>query len=147
VFYLTGSTVSNEKKQKNIKNIIEFIKYGFWGAVTTGINLLAFFWLESLGMYYIVANIVSYIFAVFVNYILNKKFVFKSDSSENKDGKQLIKFFIVRLVSLLIDNILFYLLVSTLHYNVNFSRVFLSLAIIVATFGVNKLFVFNTKKR
>ncbi|WP_440960893.1 GtrA family protein [Paenibacillus nitricinens] len=147
MFYLTGSTVSNEKKQKNIKNIIEFIKYGFWGAVTTGINLLAFFWLESLGMYYIVANIVSYIFAVFVNYILNKKFVFKSDSSEYKDGKQLIKFFIVRLVSLLIDNILFYLLVSALHYNVNFSRVFLSLAIIIATFGVNKLFVFNTKKR
>lgn len=146
-FILTDSTVSNEKKQKNIRNIIEFFKYGFWGTVTTGINLLIFFWLENLGMYYIIANIVSYIFAVFVNYILNKKYVFKSDPSEDKDSKQLIKFFSVRLGSLLIDNMLFYLLVSTLHYNVNFSRVFLSLVIIIATFGVNKLFVFNTKKR
>lgn len=146
-FILTDSTVSNEKKQRNIRNIIEFFKYGFWGAVTTGINLLAFFWLESLGMYYIVANIVSYIFAVFVNYILNKKFVFKSDPSVDKASKQLIKFFTVRLGSLLIDNMLFYLLVSILHYNVNISRVFLSLVIIIATFGVNKFFVFNTKKR
>lgn len=140
---MPNSKVTDQKKS----DIEEFVKYGFWGAVTTGINLGAFFILESMGLYYIIANIVSYIFAVFVNYFLNKKFVFNTDSSENKNSNQLYKFFTVRLLSLLVDNLLFYLLVSTLHFNVNISRVFLSLFIIIATFGVNKFFVFNTKKR
>ncbi|ULO08041.1 GtrA family protein [Paenibacillus sp. 19GGS1-52] len=143
---MSRSTLTSEKRIKRSKNIKEFVKYSFWGAVTTGINLLLFFLLESLGLYYIIANIVSYIFAVFVNYILNRRFVFSNHSSEN-NGKQFFKFFIVRLVSLLIDNSLFYLLVSTLHYNVNISRVVLSLGIIIATFGVNKFFVFSIKKR
>lgn len=144
---MSSSVDSKEKTNKNIENIKELVKYGFWGGVTTAINLLVFFGLEGLGMYYIIANVVSYIFAVFINYILNKKFVFNTTPSENNGSKQLLKFFGVRLVALLIDNLLFYVLVSTLHYNVNFSRVFLSLAIIITTFGVNKSFVFNIKKR
>lgn len=131
----------------NSKPIIEFLKYGFWGAITTGINLLLFFLLESLGLFYIVANILSYIFAVLVNYVLNKKYVFNNRISEKKTSIQLMNFFFIRISSLIIDNILFFLLVSKLHYNVNMSRVSLSFFIIVATYGLNKLFVFNSKKR
>ncbi|MFC3750512.1 GtrA family protein [Paenibacillus sp. GCM10012306] len=123
------------------------MKYGFWGAITTGINLLLFFLLERLGLYYIIANIISYVLAVLVNYILNKKFVFITASNEKKNSSQLLKFFAVRLVSLFIDNLLFYLMVTILKYDVNISRVALSFVIIIATFGVNKFFVFNTKKR
>ncbi|WP_076246533.1 GtrA family protein [Paenibacillus sp. FSL H8-0259] len=130
-----------------MKSVLEFVKYSFWGAISTGINLLAFFLLNNLGLYYIIANILSYIFAVFVNYILNKKFVFNNQSSNNKESSQLLKFLAVRLIALLIDNILFYLLVSVLHYNVNISRIALSVLLIIATYGVNKFFVFNTKKR
>ncbi|SFS84531.1 GtrA family protein [Paenibacillus sp. 453mf] len=137
-----GSDFGNQNTKRSI---IELVKYGFWGAVTTALNLFAFFLLEGLGMYYITANVLSYIFAVIINYILNQKFVFKS-SSQN-DYKQFVKFIIVRIVSLLIDSGLFYLLVSILSFNVNLSRILLSITIIVATFGVNKLFVFNTKKR
>lgn len=136
---------SNMENQKLKRGIVELVKYGFWGAVTTALNLLTFFLLEGIGMYYITANVVSYIFAVIINYILNKKFVFNSTSQ--RDSKQFIKFIIVRLVSLLIDSSLFYLLVSVLNFNVNISRIFLSVAIIIATFGVNKFFVFTTKKR
>ncbi|OMF24339.1 hypothetical protein BK132_24770 [Paenibacillus sp. FSL H8-0259] len=137
----------NEKQTEKMKSVLEFVKYSFWGAISTGINLLAFFLLNNLGLYYIIANILSYIFAVFVNYILNKKFVFNNQSSNNKESSQLLKFLAVRLIALLIDNILFYLLVSVLHYNVNISRIALSVLLIIATYGVNKFFVFNTKKR
>ncbi|MEK3760709.1 GtrA family protein [Paenibacillus sp. FSL P4-0338] len=132
---------------EKLQDVLEFIKYSFWGAVTTAINLLIFFLLENLGIHYIIANILSYICAVLLNYILNKKFVFNNQTLKNKESSQLLKFFAVRLSALLIDNILFYLLVSGLHYNVNISRIGLSFLIIIATYGVNKFFVFNTKKR
>lgn len=139
-----GNSLINEQ---NRKNLLEFFKYSFWGAVTTGINLVLFFLLESLGMFYIIANISSYIFAVLVNYILNKKFVFNSQTTKKRESKQLLGFLVVRFSALLIDNVLFYLLVSVLHYNVFISRVGLSIFIIIATYGVNKFFVFSTKKR
>lgn len=134
-------------KSNRSKNIVQLLSYSFWGAITTGFNLTLFFLLNFLGVNYILANIVSYIFAVILNYYFNKMFVFEKNSS-NKETRVFIKFIIVRAISLLIDTILFYLLVSFMHLNVNVSRILLSFVIIVATFFVNKVFVFRpTKKR
>ncbi|WP_430091083.1 GtrA family protein [Paenibacillus cisolokensis] len=134
------------KKSHGSKNIVQLISYSFWGAITTSFNLTLFFLLNFLGVNYILANIVSYIFAVILNYFFNKIFVFEKNSS-NKETRVFIKFIMVRAVSLLVDTILFYLLVSIMHFNVNVSRILLSFVIIVATFFVNKVFVFRPTKK
>jgi putative flippase GtrA len=50
---------------------------------------------------------------------------------------------LLRIVSLAVDNSLFFVLVSLLKFNVYVSRVGLSITIILATYIINKLFIFR----
>lgn len=126
------------------EKIIEIIKYGFCGFVTTAINLILFWILEKVGLHYLVANVVSYIIAVLINYFLNKKFVFYTQGKTRCENcYEILKYFGVRLFSLLIDSTLFYIIVDTLKVNVYVGRIALSIAIIMMTFVINKVFVFR----
>lgn len=130
-----------------MKRFWELIKYGFFGAITTGINLILFFILEYVGVHYIIANTIAYFIAVVINYVFNRNYVFEKETgaSKSETTRQFIKFVIVRLASLLVDNSLFYILVDVLGINVYISRIGLSVGIIMATYVINKLFVFNKK--
>lgn len=121
----------------------EFIGYSIFGCITTGINLLLFFILEKVGIYYIWANTIAYLFAVIINFYLNKKYVFKKEDRSVIRIRELVKFLIVRTMSLIVDNSLFFLLVTILELNVYVSRIGLSIGIILVTYGINKIWVFN----
>ncbi len=104
--------------------------------------------LVKIGVYYIIANTIAYIIAVLINYTFNQKFVFKNSAKSNtKEGKiQFTNYCIVRLISLVIDNLLFYILVSVIGLPLYVSRIFLTFSIILITFIFNKLFIFNFKE-
>ena len=142
------------------QKLIELIKYGFWGGITTLINLALFAFIDSLNiMHYVVANGIAYVIAVIINYFCNKYFVFTSPDQtavgKKENAAQFIKFIILRAFSLLIDSVLFYIFVEWLEdlvvINIGFIttrliiRVVLSAAIIMATFVFSKLFIFKTK--
>lgn len=128
--------------------IIEVVRYGFFGAITTAINLILFMLLEYVGMHYLLANTLAYFIAVLINFVFNKKFVFKEEvSSLTHTKNQLIKFVIVRGISLGIDNVLFYCLIDILGFNLYISRVSLSMGIILMTFIISKLFIFKKEEK
>lgn len=120
----------------------ELLQYGFWGVLTTGINLLLFVIFEYFGIYYIYANTVSYYIACCVNFYVNKKFVF-NNSDNIHIFVQLIKFLVMRTVSIVFDNILFYFLVDICCFNIYISRISLTFGIILLTFVVNKKYIFK----
>lgn len=126
------------------KQIAEIIKYAVYGAFTTAVNFFLFIVLNESGMYYIYANSYSYIVAVCVNYVLNRNYVFSNQQQVAKEiAAEFIKFVFVRLLSLAADNAFFYLLVDLCAYPVYPVRISLSLISIMATFFVNKIFVFK----
>ena len=83
--------------------IFELIKYGFWGGITTLINLALFAFLDSLNvMHYVLANGIAYAVAVVINYVFNKIFVFNAPDDKITDKRenaiQFIKFVIIYMV-------------------------------------------------
>lgn len=127
-----------------MNQLVELIKYGFFGGITTLINLALFFLFTQMGMQYIIANTISYIIAVIINYFLNQFFVFKTTGKPTaKKRTEFINFFLVRLGSLCVDNVLFFIVVDVFNINLYFGRITLSLLIIMLTFIVNKKFVFK----
>lgn len=126
-----------------MNKIIELIKYSFWGAISTAINIVIFVALEYMGINYIFANTIGYSIAVLFNFVFNNKFVFKNSKA---DSKGLIKFILLRTISLGIDNLLFFILVSICNINVYISKVFVSMLVIIFTYIFSKIFVFNKKE-
>lgn len=124
-----------------MKRYVEIIKYAFWGGVSTVINLvLLFALLKFTKIYYLLANIISYVVAVIVNYVTNKRYVFNSSKNAKEE---FVKFIFVRLVSLMLDTVCYYILVDILGGNKYLSKILLSMVIIIATYIINKLFVFK----
>ncbi|MDE7311319.1 MAG: GtrA family protein [Eubacterium sp.] len=130
----------NAKKRKQV----EFLKYGIYGTVTTAVNLFMFIALKESGLHYILANSVSYFLAVCLNYVLNRKYVFQKNQKDAKGmAGELIKFFAVRLLALAADNAFLYLLTGLSRLPAYPVRIGLSFVSILATFVVNKNFVFK----
>ena len=121
--------------------LIELIKYGFWGCVSTAINLLFFYLFLFFNMQYILANVSSYIIAVIFSYIFNNLFVFKGNVGNNVEKG--IKYFSMRGISVLIDSAILAFLCEICGINVIISKVIDSVIIIGLTFVVSKLFIFR----
>ena len=99
--------------------LFEFLGYGLAGGACTYVNLLLFVVMERMGMHYLLANTLSYIVAVVINYFLNSHLVFKSaGKTQTETVKEFTKFVVVRLLSLAADNSLFYIAVDKLRLNV-----------------------------
>lgn len=128
--------------------MLEFLRYIFFGIITTALNLFLLKVFIDLNIYYILANTIAYIMAVIFNYILNQKYVFLNSKQENiiEMKKQFTKFFLIRIFSLLIDNGLFYLFVTIFNFPLYWSKLILTMLIIAVTFLFNKFFVFVSKK-
>ncbi len=136
--------MSGNGKKRWMERLAQFIKYGFAGGISTAVNLLLFWILEGVGLYYIAANVVSYVFAVVLNYVMNRKFVFaqRGDYVKKEERRRLAKFMFIRLLNLLADNGLFYLCVSIFGMPVYPSRLGLTFAEIVVTYAAVKKMVF-----
>ena len=130
------------------KQIVEIFKYGISGTITTFINLYLLKVFIDFGLYYILANIIAYIISVIINYILNQRYVFSNYARGNtlEARKQFLKFLIMRLLSLIIDTALFYVVVSIFKFPIYWSRLILTIVIILITFILNKWFIFVNKK-
>lgn len=126
--------------QKRKTDYLELIRYSFWGGITTVFNLLMFYLLIILGVNYLVSNIVSYFIAVFVSYFFNKFFVF--NKSENT-VTNFMKYILVRCISVCVDTFLLYCAVDVCLLNVYFSKIVVSIAVILGTYIANKIFVFR----
>lgn len=124
------------------KGMEKFVKYGVYGVATTVFNLTLFMILKELGMHYILANIVSYLFAVLLNYILNKKYVYQTKATEYQKY-EFMRFLLVRILFLGLENILFYLIIEKFHFDIYVGKIALSVIIMILTFFANNVFVFK----
>ena len=139
------------RKNKEIKwkeELAELIKYGLAGGICTIANLFLFIMLQKVGIYYILANIISYLAAVLLNYFISAKFVFMRKKTKNQAMRKsgLVRFLLIRGGNLIADNGLFYLCVSAMGMSVYSSRLGLTLLENIITYGMVKAMVFQEKE-
>lgn len=134
-----------EKISKKI-NFLELFHYSFFGFLSVCLNLFLFFVLKKLKMQYIVANSISYIITVIISYYLNKIFVFKEEKNKDNGIIKIIKFFIIKILYLVVDNVIFYTAVTILKFNIDISRILITLLGIPIVYVFSKRIVFNAKE-
>lgn len=135
--------------KRKTEKIFKFIRYSIVGGFCTIINLVLFFIFVQVGMHYIVANIISYLLAVALNYLLSKYFVFTKNfnlQKKKEEAKIFGKFLGIRLLNMMLDNILFYIVVSIWGSNVYAARVVLTVGGLVLSYCFINRFVFLGKE-
>lgn len=130
------STFISSKK----KTLRELISYLLTGSATTLINYAVYLILLHARADYLAANTIAWIFAVSFAYFSNRFFVFRS---ENQIGKELLSFVSLRFVTLLMENLLLFLLIRQFYFNPLISKIAVSFVTTAANYILCKCQIFR----
>lgn len=133
-------------RRKGVRQLIKFLIIGFIGAL---VDWLIFYLFKiPLGQYgqsgKQLAKLGSFVFSATINYILNRKWTFRS--SDRKIAQQAGKFFTIATFGLVLNNIIFYIITSPklLHQRDIVGLVLATLLVALWNFSLHKKWTFNT---
>lgn len=126
----------------------EVLLYLFFGGCTTLVNIVSFFILRQINLSLYISNVLAWVFAVIFAFVTNKLFVFESRRKNIKESfKEMISFFVFRVISLGFDMGIMYLLVDLISANELFSKILANIFVIIINYIFSKLFIFKKKKQ
>jgi len=132
------------------KKYEEIINYLIVGGLTTVVSLAGYYacvytFLDpKVALELQIANVISWVIGVTFAYITNRIFVFKS---KNKNMvKEISSFVGARVVTLLMDMLIMYLMVTVGGLNDKISKLVAQVVVIVLNYVLSKLFVFKKKE-
>lgn len=125
----------------------EVLRYLIVGGLTTVVSMVLFYgstWTFLDGndpLQLQVANVISWIGAVAFAYITNRVFVFESKNPHI--FKEIVSFVGSRVLTLLLDMAVMFLLATVLSINYNFSKLVAMVLVTVGNYVISKLLVFR----
>lgn len=125
-----------------------YILYLFFGGVTTVVSWVSFYvCARLLHIGTVPSNIISWILAVAVAYITNRKWVFESTATGvRRVLKEILGFTVSRLLSLGVETLLLWITVDICGWNDMLMKVIISIAVIILNYIFSKFFVFKPDK-
>lgn len=124
----------------------EILWYGFFGVLTTLINIISFYFLDKTGLNLYLSNFIAWFLSVLFAFITNKLFVFNSKSMNISIMiKEMVSFFFFRILSLGLDMVGMYICISIISLNKMISKILMNVVIIIANYIFSKLFTFKKK--
>lgn len=125
----------------------EYILYVAFGGLTTLVNWVCFYLLTHvIRMDVVPANILSWIAAVAVAYVTNRKWVFDSRASGAKEILvEAAEFTGGRLLTMAIETVLLWITVDLAHWNDLLMKVVISIVVIILNYVISKKIVFRNK--
>lgn len=124
----------------------EIIMYIICGAATTLVSLLIyyvcaeFFFDVNNAFQLQIINVISWVLSVLFAFVTNKILVFKSKASP---FKEMMRFYLARIGTLLIDMFLMYLFVTVLLQNDMLAKCVVSVVVIILNYIFGKVLVFR----
>lgn len=123
----------------------EAIIYLVFGVLTTVVNIVAFYLLDTVfDVQYLIANLVSIIVSILFAFFTNKKYVFKSKSENFQSWmKEFVLFCSFRVLSGVFDMLSMWILVDFLTLDTNIAKIATQFIVVVLNYFFSKFFVFK----
>lgn len=126
----------------------EILYYIIFGILTTLVDMIMFYISnEVFSINYIISTIIAWILAVLFAYFTNRKWVFKSNSTNRYDIlKEFVLFIIARVTSLILTIIWMIITVELLKINEFISKLLANFFVIIINYIFSSLYIFKNKK-
>jgi len=132
-----------------IKNLVnlwlkykEILNYIIFGVLTTVVNWIVFqLCIEIFSIDWSIANVIAWIFAVIFAYATNRIIVFQSASPHV--FKELLLFVQFRLVSLLLEMLIMFILIEMISFEPFASKIITSVVVVIANYIFSKAVIFK----
>lgn len=137
--------IKMNKYIKLYKKYKEIILYVIFGALTTAINILVFYLCNDiLQIDYKFSNVSAWFMSVLFAFITNKLIVFESKNKSKKETtKEVISFFLARIISLIIDMLLMIMLIDIIKIDSFISKVIVNIVVVIINYILSKFLIFK----
>ena len=125
--------------EKLKKQIIKFLFVG-GSAFLIDMGVFALF-NKCFGVYYLIANIISFTVSVIFNYILSVKWVFDVDENKHSKNTELVVFIAMSVIGLGLNELIMYVCVDLIAINEFISKIGATGIVMVYNFITRKLFL------
>jgi len=140
ILIYAGATLLAGRRQA----VRQFIKFNIVGLANTVLDFALFSLLSWLGVYFIIAQVISYSVGVLNSFILNKYWTFAQRNG--LETKQAVRFILLNLGSLLLSLGLLAILNDQLHLAILYAKLLTTGATMMVNFAGNKLWVFRVRE-
>ena len=123
------------------EDLSRFIKFGLVGVLNTIINWILFILLNSMGVYYIISNIIAYSISTLNSYLWNSKWVFKYTG--DNVNQTTFKFLTLNIIGLVLNTIILFLLVDIIKLPKIIALIIATGVVMILNYFINKLWVFK----
>ena len=136
-------TMTNKLTNLYIKHD-ELINYIIFGGLTTLVNIVVFFILETLLSWpYLIANAVAIVLSILFAYVTNKLFVFQTKNDNYQENiAEFLRFIGLRFISGLADMAAMWLLVDFLSFDTNIAKIATQFIVVVLNYFFSKFLIF-----
>ena len=140
----TGTSLSPITLFQKYRQLILYCVFGFATFLVSMVSYALCF--RALGMHVLIANVISWIFAVLFAFFTNRKWVFDGDKDGNKGLiRQMASFFGGRLFTLGVEELSLAIFVTRLKFDGVVVKVVAQVVVIILNYFISKFWVF--KKR
>ena len=124
------------------------ISYGFFGVLTTLINLFCYKLCYSvLNIPNVYSTAIAWLFAVLFAFVTNKLWVFESKSwAASVLFPELVKFFVCRIATGALDILIMWVTVDKLNWNSMLWKFLSNVIVIILNYAASKLVIFVKKQ-
>ena len=122
-----------------------FIKFSIVGLSGTLVNMAVYAVAVNSGLYYLIAAVISFLFAVTNNFYWNFRWTFKGQAAFRRRRNKYFRFLAVRLLNLGINLLLLRLLVETLGFDKTLAQLVAIGLVSILNFLMNSRFTFGEK--
>lgn len=134
-----------------IKNVYakhkEKILYLLFGAITTAISIAVFdFFTRVIILDILIANIISFIVAVFFAFLTNRKWVFTQEKRRPFFSSMLL-FYSGRILTLIAEELILYIFIKRLFFDTMAVKITAQIVVIILNYIISKFIVFKSTKK
>lgn len=140
MIHLLEDYISSTNHTSWFHKYYQILSYLFFGGCTTLVNILVFYLFCKIGIHTYISNGLAWFFSVLFAFIVNKIIVFESNK---KSTKEILSFFTFRVISLLIDMGIMYLLIDIMSTSKWWAKIITNVIVIIANYIFSKLFIFK----
>ncbi|WNS81478.1 GtrA family protein [Domibacillus sp. DTU_2020_1001157_1_SI_ALB_TIR_016] len=125
-----------------MRNLNKIMKFGIVGVLNTAIDMLLFFTLWSVGMPYLLAQVLSYSAGTLNSFVWNRSWTFKASGQTNME--EITKFILLNTIALCMSTFLLSLLSGQPLF---VSKTIATLSGLSVTFFGSRFWVFRQQRR
>jgi len=133
-----------------IKNFIKknkkFIVYSAFAIAISGINILVYFLVYNLICENILfANLIAYLVSFVIQFVTSRRIIFKS--SKDKIPSKIVKFVIMKILAMLLDSLVLYILQDLLGVRKVIAKIISNCSTTISNYWLSNNWVFKDKEK